>query len=338
MPVMNIDCFKPHPENTVFFDDMTGEKWNDFVENIRTRGVREAIIVTPDMVIVSGHQRVRACKELGITEIPYEIRYYQNEDEVVLDLIEINVQQRGNIGGSDLKLARRSKELKRIYNITPNRSFVPQSSNGTVREKTSSEIAEMLGVSSSKLKKAEILMNLVPELLDLVDDGTINSSVAERVIAKLSPEEQRALLNAIGSENIGNYTMTEMESVVKQNQELQAKIEEYEERLSNVSQSGIKKEDQNFIDEMQKKIDEMQIKLRQAYEYKAQLQSENRALKNKPIVTVNAIEQVIKSAYTMLSDAEVDTIISSSNNKGAKCKTLIENLSVLLQEILNKAS
>ena len=68
MQQINIDELKPHPRNNEFFDDMTGEKWSEFLESIRTSGVIEPIVVTTDMVIVSGHQRVRACKELGIPE------------------------------------------------------------------------------------------------------------------------------------------------------------------------------------------------------------------------------------------------------------------------------
>ncbi len=65
MQQINIDELKPHPRNNEFFDDMTGEKWNEFLDSIKTRGVIEPIVITPEKVIVSGHQRVRACKELG---------------------------------------------------------------------------------------------------------------------------------------------------------------------------------------------------------------------------------------------------------------------------------
>ena len=53
MQQINIDELKPHPRNNEFFDDMTGEKWNEFLESIRTSGVIEPIVITTDMVIVS---------------------------------------------------------------------------------------------------------------------------------------------------------------------------------------------------------------------------------------------------------------------------------------------
>lgn len=79
----------------------TGErilnKWSEFIESIRTSGVIEPIVVTRDFTIVSGHQRVRACKELGIAEIPARVKNCTDEDAVIKDLLETNVRQRGNI-------------------------------------------------------------------------------------------------------------------------------------------------------------------------------------------------------------------------------------------------
>lgn len=64
MQQINVNELKPHPRNNEFFDDMSGEKWQEFLDSIKTRGVIEPIVITPDKVIVSRHQRVRACKEL----------------------------------------------------------------------------------------------------------------------------------------------------------------------------------------------------------------------------------------------------------------------------------
>ena len=96
---------------------MSGSKWEEFVESVRTSGVIEPIVITRDFTIVSGHQRVRACKELGIEEIPARVKDYADEDAVIKDLLETNVRQRGNIDGSALKLGRIIAELERIYGI-----------------------------------------------------------------------------------------------------------------------------------------------------------------------------------------------------------------------------
>ena len=87
---MKIEELKPHPRNSEFFDDMSGDKWKEFLESIKTSGVIEPIVITQDKVIVSGHQRVRACKELGITEILAETKHYNSEDDVIKDLLDEN--------------------------------------------------------------------------------------------------------------------------------------------------------------------------------------------------------------------------------------------------------
>ena len=80
MQQININELKEHPMNNEFFDDITGEKWKEFLESIKKRGVVEPIVITPDKVIVSGHQRVRACKELGIQSVMCDVHTYNNEE------------------------------------------------------------------------------------------------------------------------------------------------------------------------------------------------------------------------------------------------------------------
>ncbi len=67
------------------------------------------IVITQDIVIVSGHQRVRAFKELGISTIESEIRIYNSDDEILLDLLESNIRRRGEVGGSAKRLERESR-------------------------------------------------------------------------------------------------------------------------------------------------------------------------------------------------------------------------------------
>ena len=75
MQSLKVNGLKAHPKNEYFFDEMEGQKWEEFKESIETSGVIEPIVTTQDLVIVSGHQRVRACKELGIVTILGEVRH-----------------------------------------------------------------------------------------------------------------------------------------------------------------------------------------------------------------------------------------------------------------------
>ena len=106
MQMINVDELIPHKQNSYFFDDMENEPWMAFLESVETSGVIEPIVATQDKVIVSGHQRVRACKKLGIKEVAVEIRIYDSEDEILKQLIETNIRQRGIGNTNAVKLGR----------------------------------------------------------------------------------------------------------------------------------------------------------------------------------------------------------------------------------------
>ena len=68
---VSIYVLKIYPRNNEFFDDITGDSWKAFLESIESSGIIEPIVVTQNMVIVSGHQRVRAAKELELERTSY---------------------------------------------------------------------------------------------------------------------------------------------------------------------------------------------------------------------------------------------------------------------------
>ena len=144
MQQININDLKPHPRNNEFFDDMTGEKWKEFLESIKIRGVIEPIVITPDKIIVSGHQRVRACKELGIKTVMCDVHTYNNEDEILQDLLETNIRQRGDVGGSAKKVGLRIRELERIYGIRDGSNNPHGINVGEKNSFTQSDIAQKI--------------------------------------------------------------------------------------------------------------------------------------------------------------------------------------------------
>lgn len=86
---------KPHPRNkSIYGENDTDEKYKQLVELIRVHGLRNRIIVNEDGVIISGHRRFRALKELGYTETECEVRHYDNPMEELRDLVMCNVGRR----------------------------------------------------------------------------------------------------------------------------------------------------------------------------------------------------------------------------------------------------
>lgn len=201
MATLKVSDLSPHPKNNYYFDDVSGDKWNEFLESIRKNGVREQIIVTDDMVIVSGHQRVRACKELGIQVIDAKIEHYNSDDDVVRDLIEINTKQRGVISDSEIKIGRRIKFLEEYYGIQHGNNQHTERSGHNVNSKSQDDLAEELEMSKRQMSRYKSLTDLIPELQDAVESGQITATTAMGFVKRLSPEEQKKLAESISGQD-----------------------------------------------------------------------------------------------------------------------------------------
>lgn len=193
MQQLNINELKPHPRNNEFFDDMTGDAWEAFKESIKTSGIIEPIVVTKDMIIVSGHQRVRAAKELGISTVMVDIRKYENDEQVLKDLIETNIRQRGVGNPNPIKLGRCIKELEKIYGVREGRpEKLPK-----VSAVTQEQLSDMIGISVDTLQNYKKLTELIPELEDLVETGILAPTTATALVKRMTPSEQEDFVKSM---------------------------------------------------------------------------------------------------------------------------------------------
>lgn len=219
---INVYELKEHPNNTFYFDDMTGGKWEELLESIRTSGVFSKIIITKDKMIVAGHQRVRACKELGIDEIGYEIVDFKDNDEITKCLIETNTKQKGTVADSDLKQGRRYKELERIYGVYKgnHKKENPNCSDS----KSQKQLAYENGVSVDTWNNKKNLTNLIPELQQLMLDKKLTTKVA-LIYSAMPPAEQMELYNEFGHDRVSEMkydeTKREIELLRKKSSELE---------------------------------------------------------------------------------------------------------------------
>lgn len=231
MEYIRIDELKPHPKNSYFFDDMIGEKWEEFLESVETRGVIEPVIIASDKTIVSGHQRVRACKELGIDKVKCIVRNYDNEDDLLLDLLDTNEKQRGTIGGSTIKLGRRIKEYERIYGIKHGGDH-SKSTNGGV-ELTQQDLLKKLDLDKESYRRAKKLASLPKEIQEAVETGKISASAASRTIATLPENQQIELINQFSATK--KITQSQLEQKIADIKKRDERIEELESSIDNVS-------------------------------------------------------------------------------------------------------
>lgn len=250
MQLLKVSELKPHPKNEYFFDEMSGQKYEEFKESIRTSGVIEPLIITQDMVIVSGHQRARACLEEGIEEVLCEVRHYGDkngrckEDWILKDLIETNVRQRGEIGGSELKAVHRVDELRRIYgiqnggdrkssaakiswdNVQTDLDKISCDNVTTDREPVTAEQAcAAAGIDYGMYRHFKALADLNPDWQEMLEGGNVSASVACRIIAKLPADKQTELFDSLPDEAKNRLTANEAKRYIAM---LEQQQKEYE--------------------------------------------------------------------------------------------------------------
>ena len=236
MEMIEINKLKTHPRNQEFFDDITGERWEEFKNSILRRGVVEPIVVTTDMVVVSGHQRIRACKELSLLNIPCRITFYPEVDErtgtiredmILEDLICTNVMQRGVGNVNPIKMAKCIMELERIKGIKKGgdrRSEKSKEENPLL--KTQEDLVNELNITKDQLKSYKSLTKLIPEFQDLIENGEIKPSMGYKILSKLSKEEQEKIIEDLGKEQLKKMTQKEVKAFIEENNRLKEELKD----------------------------------------------------------------------------------------------------------------
>lgn len=194
IPLSEIDDFPNHPFKVKMDEDM-----NQLVQSVKERG-----IITPVTLrqkedgryeIVSGHRRRKACELAGLERIPAEIKELSRDEAIIL-MVESNLQ-RSIILPSEKAFSykMRLEAMKRQAGRPPKDNYSPVGNNlaGT----TSSELmAEQIGESKNQIYRYIRLTELIPELLDMVDENKIAFRPAVE-LSYLTETEQHNLLNSI---------------------------------------------------------------------------------------------------------------------------------------------
>lgn len=96
------------------------------------------------------------------------------------NLIETNIRQRGDVGGSAKKVGLRIKELERLYGVQ-NGGDRKSDTNKSVLI-SQSDIASQMGMSVDTLQNYKLLAEMIPELEELLDTGIVTPTTALAII------------------------------------------------------------------------------------------------------------------------------------------------------------
>ena len=193
IPIAQIDEFPDHPFKVLMDEDM-----EQLVESIKRNGV-----MTPATVrlkedgryeLISGHRRKKACELAGLETLKCEVKEL-TRDEAIIIMVESNLQ-RSTILPSEKAFA--YKMRLEAMNRQGQRTDLTCSPVGNKLQgvKSSDELAEKVGESKNQIFRYIRLTELVPEILQMVDERRIAFRPAVE-ISYLTEEQQYTLLEAM---------------------------------------------------------------------------------------------------------------------------------------------
>ena len=167
---------------------------DELVESIRVHGILSPLLARPKgegYELVSGHRRRLAAQKLGLSTVPVLVRE-MTDDEAVILMVDSNLQ-RENLLPSEKAFAYKMKlEAMKHQGKSTSVQLAPKL--------TTEQIGYEAGISKDVVKRYIRLTNLVPPLLQMVDDGRIAFSPAVE-LSYLTRDEQAELWDLIGQED-----------------------------------------------------------------------------------------------------------------------------------------
>ena len=193
---LQLSQLHPHPQNPFSIRD--DQAMLDLIQSVQSHGVLVPAIARPrpdgEYEIIAGHRRKHASELAGLDFMPVVVLDL-NDDEAIIQLVDSNIQ-RENILPSER--AKAYKMRMEAMNRQGARTDLT-SPNISAKFRSDDELGQEVGVSGDTIRNYASLTNLVPELMQMVDEGRIKLSPAYQ-IAALPHNEQSLLLDTIESE------------------------------------------------------------------------------------------------------------------------------------------
>lgn len=192
IPIELIDDFPDHPFKVKMDEDM-----DQLVESIKERGLITPITLRPKedgrYEIVSGHRRKKACEIAGLSVVKADVRE-MSRDEAIILMVESNLQRSVILPSEKafsykMRLEAMKRQGKRL-------DLTSGPLGPKLGERSNQQVADMVGDSVKQVQRYIRLTELVPDLLDLVDEGQIALRPAVE-LSYLTCDEQNMVYNQI---------------------------------------------------------------------------------------------------------------------------------------------
>lgn len=194
IPLSEIRDFPDHP-----YQVRDDENMLELVESIKERGLIQPVLVRPvdgGYEMVSGHRRKRAYELAGIDTIPARVKEL-SRDEAILAMVDSNLQREQILPSEKAKAYKmRMDALKRQGQRTDLTCAPVEHKLAGIKSRDI--LSEESGDSREQIRRYIRLNELVPEILNLVDEGKIAMRPAVE-ISYLPEESQKQLFEAIGA-------------------------------------------------------------------------------------------------------------------------------------------
>ena len=168
----------------------------ELMRSIETEGVLVPLLARPNpngegYELISGHRRKAACAWAGVTDVPVVVRDL-DDNQAVITMVDSNLQ-REHIKPSEKAYAYKMKleAMNRQGQRTDITSAQVEPKSGLL-ERSNELLAKQVGESVAQIKRYVRLTNLIPKILDMVDDGKIAFNIAVE-LSYLKEEEQYEL-------------------------------------------------------------------------------------------------------------------------------------------------
>ena len=194
MPLSDLHPFEGHP-----FKVLDDELMEQTVESIKQIGVVSPLIVRPDpeggYEILSGHRRLHAAQLAGLETVPVIVKE-MDDDAAIIFMVDSNLQRESLLPSERAFAYKMKLDAMKRQAGRPSKENVSQV--GT-QKRSDQLLAEQVGQSRNQIQRYIRLTELIPELMDMVDEKKIALNPAYE-LSFLKKEEQVDLLDAMDSE------------------------------------------------------------------------------------------------------------------------------------------